>query len=271
MSLPPMKDLQVLGPIRVWGDAGDAFPQLVLDPTTGDLSTGDGSAVATRALKLDATGRINMSAVDVAAANTDGGIFKAGSSSAYVIEDTANMKFMSAYFDCGATSGDARGFYLRLNVTGAGGGGEALRAFGQVVNVAANTVRGAHISLSFAASGSVTGLGTALEATLHIPSGGGLAGTVSAIKAAINSDATGSDPAGSSLSVFNVVSQGHATGMNDVDDDCVLFNFQGWAVDTGAMLYDNTGTDPTNSDGSIKIKLPSGALAYIMYYNQQAA
>ena len=271
MSLPPTKHLHVLGPVSVWKDVGDAFPALVMDPTTGKFSTGDGSAVATTSLVLDSSGRLNLSDVTILAANTDGGVIKAGSSSAYVIKDTANMKFLSFYFDNGATSGDSRGMYLRLNITGIGGGGEALRAFGQVVDVAANTVRGAHISLSFGASGSVTGLGTALEATLHMPSGGGMAGTVSAIKAAINADAAGSDPAGASISVFNVVAQGTQAGIDDLDDDCVLFNFQGWAVDTAAMLYDSTGTDPTNSDGSIRIRLPSGALAYLMYYNQQAA
>jgi len=182
------------------------------------------------------------------------------------------MKFISFYFDNGATSGDSQGIYNRLYITGAGGGGDALRSFCSVTDVAGATARGAHVSLSFGTSGTVTGLGTALETTLHLPSGGGAAGTISSIKAAINSDGAGSDPAGAtSLSVFNVVSQGDATGMQDVDTDCVLFDFVGWTPGTGSMLYDSTGAVPGNSDGSIKIRLPSGALAYLLYFDQQAA
>jgi hypothetical protein len=178
-------------------------------------------------------GALDFSSVDVAAANTDGGVMKAGTSSAPVTEDTANLKFISFYWKNGATSGDAQGLYNRLYVSGAGGGGDALRSFCTVSDVAAATVRGAHISLSFATSGSCTGLGTCLETTLHIPSGGGLAGTVSSIKAAVHSDDTGSDPVGSFLSVFNVVSQGNATGMADVDTDCHLFDIDGFTAASG--------------------------------------
>lgn len=51
-------------------------------------------------------GRLDLSSVTIAAANTDGGVIKAGTSSARVTEDTAGMKFASFYWDCGATSGD---------------------------------------------------------------------------------------------------------------------------------------------------------------------
>lgn len=241
---------------KLWGSTASAF---MLWDESAD------------ALLISGDARIDLSNATIASGNTDGGVMKAGTSGSRVVEDTASMKFISFYWDNGATSGDSQGIYNRLYITGAGGGGDALRSFCTVENVAGATARGAHISLSFGASGSVTGLGAALETTLHMPSGGGMAGTVSSIKAAINADAAGSDPAGASISVFNVVAQGTQAGIDDLDDDCVLFNFQGWAVDTAAMLYDNTGTDPTNSDGSIRIRLPSGALAYLMYYNQQAA
>ncbi|KKK83650.1 hypothetical protein LCGC14_2791260 [marine sediment metagenome] len=32
MALPPEKDLQVLGPIHIWGDVGEAFPRIVISP-----------------------------------------------------------------------------------------------------------------------------------------------------------------------------------------------------------------------------------------------
>ena len=56
MSLPPEKDLQVLGPIAVWGDAGDAFPRIVISPEVGKIYFGSGAAVATQAVDLNADG-----------------------------------------------------------------------------------------------------------------------------------------------------------------------------------------------------------------------
>ena len=227
--------------------------------------------VGAKSLIMAGDARLDLSSATIAAANTDGGVVKAGTSAAAITENTANMKFMSFYWSSGTATG-VYGIYNRLYLTGAAAEGDAFRSFATVSDVAAGTVRGAHISLSFATSGTITGLGAALETTLHIPSTAGQTGTITSINAAINSDAATSDPVGAtSLSVFRVSNQGNSTGMADVDDDCVLFDFAGWGVATGDMLYDSTGTDPTNSDGSIKIRLPSGALAYLLYYDQQAA
>jgi hypothetical protein len=185
---------------------------------------------------------------------------------------TADNKLVNVISVNSATSGDSRGMYLKHSITGTGGGGDAFRSFCVVDDVVGATARGAHISLSFDVSGTITGLGSALTTTLHIPSTAGQTGTICSINAEIWSDAATSDPAGAtSLSVFRVVNGGNATGKADVDTDCVLFDLSGWGVASGNMLYDNTGTDPTNSNGSIKIRLPSGALAYLMYYDQQAA
>lgn len=223
--------------------------------------------------RLDILGRIDFSSADVVAANTDGGVIKCGTSSAPITEDTADMKFMAFYFDNGATSGDNRGMYLRQYLTGAGGGGEALRVFTSVTDVAAATVHGAHISLSFGTSGTVTGQGIATRSTLHIPSTALASNvTMAAVEAEIYSDTATSDPGGSTLlSCFLVVNGGNATGMADVDDDAVLFDFRGWTAATGNMIYDHQGSAPANTEGSIKIRLPDGNLAYIMYYNSEAA
>lgn len=216
-------------------------------------------------------GRLDLSDVLVSSSNTDGGIFKAGTSTLKVASATASMKFESAYYNATAVTGEAIATYKRLYVAGAGAEGICGRFYTSVQDVAAANARGAHISLSFGASGTVTGIGTALETTLHIPNTAAQTGTLSSIKAAINSDGATSDPAGARLSVFNVVNQGNATGMADVDTDCALFDFQGFAVTTGLMIYDSTGSAPANTNGSIKIRLPSGASAYLMYYDQQAA
>lgn len=76
------------------------------------------------------------------------------------------------YLDSTHTTGDMRGMYLRLYFSGAGGGGEALRAFGTVNNIATGagtTVNGAHISMGTAGgSAAVGGAANALRVTFGI-------------------------------------------------------------------------------------------------------
>lgn len=102
--------------------------------------------------------------------------FGFGTSAArYQMGETANQNALGLFFESTATSGDARGINLRLYFTGAGGSGEALRAYGIVNGVTAatgGTVNGAHISLSLSgASAAISGAGNALRATLGIGSG----------------------------------------------------------------------------------------------------
>ncbi|MCZ7601026.1 MAG: hypothetical protein M5U09_29330 [Gammaproteobacteria bacterium] len=129
------------------------------------------------------------------------------------------------------------GRYNRAYIGTAAISGDALRAFATVENVAAATVRGAHISLSMGASGTVTGLGVALECTLHIPSTAGQTGSLAALKLAINSDAATSDPAGATnLSYMRFDNQGDATGDDDVDTDAYLFSIFGHAAGSGTLI-----------------------------------
>ena len=200
------------------------------------------SLTLTGTLGIDGDGRLDLSDATVLATNTDGGLVKAGTSSARVVEDTADMKFLSFYLDNGATSGDNRGMYLRLYLTGAGGGGEALRVYTDVENVAAGTAHGAHISLGFGATGTVTGQGVASRNTLHIPNaslGGGNV-TYSALQAEVYSDGASSDPNGNLLSALRILNDGNATGMADVDDDCAAVELTGWTDGSGNMVYEPT-------------------------------
>jgi hypothetical protein len=207
------------------------------------------------------------------AADSAGLILGSGTNALPASTSDANKNFIDFRVKNAATSGDNRGMYLREYLAGAGGGGEALRVFTTVDNVAAGTAHGIHCSLSFGTSGTVTGQGIASRNTLHIPATALTSNvTLAALQAEIWSDAATSDPGGSTLlSAIRIVNAGDATGMADVDTDAVAFDFSGWAVTTGCMLYDHTGGAPANTNGSIKIRLPSGALAYIMYYDQQAA
>jgi len=216
--------------------------------------------------------RINLASIDITAADTAGGVIYGGTSSAPIIEDTASMKFISFYFDNGATSGESNGLYLRQYVTGVGGEGIAARLFQSVTNVAAGNARGGHISLSFGATGKVTGLGAALETTLHVPSGAGAwaAGTYTALKVAINSDAATSDPVGATeVSFIRVDNQGDSTGMADIDTDAVVFSLQGFTEGSGSVIRDVTDGAAVVSNGSIKIKIGSD-IRYLYYYDNEA-
>ncbi len=181
------------------------------------------------------------------------GVIKMGDSTTRMVNDTANYRFLNYNFDNGATSGDSRGMYLRQFITGAGGGGEAARIFSTVEDVAGATVRGAHISLNFADTGTVTGLGVALECTLHIANQATQAGTLAPIKLAINSDGSTSDPASSQLSYIRIDNQGDATGGADVDDDVFLFDIQGHTIGTANLV--EVAADETGYAHNIRIRV----------------
>ena len=182
-----------------------------------------------------------------------------GISATPVVTSSGSVNFLGYWVSTSSTSGDVRGIYMRLFFTGAGGTGEAARLYATVTDVAASTVRGAHISLSFAASGTVTGLGAALETTLHLNSGGTAGGTLASLNCAINSDGSSSDPAGSALSYIRFSNQGSAT--DDVDDDAYLFDIQGGTIGTGNLV--EVAADETGYAHGIRIRVGSTEM-YLM-------
>ena len=195
-----------------------------------------------------------------------GPVLLAGNSTQRVISSLPNTKFLQFYFDSTATSGDNRGMYLRTYFSGAGGGGEALRAFTTINGVACGTAHGAHISLSFvssANSGRLTGLGVAMRGTLHIPSDGDwTSGTLAALQAEIWSDGAASDPDGlTELSFIRVVNGGDASGVSDVDDDANLLVITGGSIASGNMVQ----TEVTETKFSHKIRCKvHGTIMYLM-------
>lgn len=96
----------------------------------------------------------------------------AGTSASKVSTSTASKNFLGFWTESTATSGDSRGLYFRHYFSGAGGSGEALRAYGTVngVSVAtAGTVNGAHISLDATGAGAaISGAAHAVRATFGI-------------------------------------------------------------------------------------------------------
>ena len=257
-------------------DRGDEMPVTAVKSEweEGDLVfkeavSGNGADVDFRAdVLISDDARLDFSDATVKAANTDGGIIKAGTSSAPVTEDTADMKFVALYFDNGATSGDNRGMYLRLYHTGSGtGGGEAARIF-TTVNANIGTAHGAHISLNFLATAGASecsGLGAAVRGTTHIPNVASWAptGTLCAGMFEVYSDGANSDPAGlTELSVLRLVNAGNATGMADVDTDAYLFSIQGFtaAADTSKVVSSVSLAELPGSTIGLRVKV--GASAY---------
>jgi hypothetical protein len=183
------------------------------------------------------------------------------SSSDTCVESVADTKFWQMYLENAATSGDNRGLYLRLFLSGAGGGGEAARIFTTVKDVAAGTAHGAHISLNFNDTGTVTGLGVAMRATLHIADQATQSGTMAAIQAEIWSDGTTSDPSGSVLSFIRVVNGGD-TGKSDVDDDAFLFHLDGFTAGAAKMFATGLTASTVYGNLTASLKIRIGSTTY---------
>lgn len=198
-------------------------------------------------------------------ANTAALLHGLGTSTTPVQTASGSVNFLGYWVQTSATSGDVRGIYMRLFFTGAGGTGEAARLYATVTDVAASTVRGAHISLSFAASGTVTGLGAALETTLHLNTGGTAGGTLTSLNCAINSDGSSSDPAGSALSYIRFSNQGSAT--DDVDDDAYLFDIQGGTIGTDNLV--EVAQAEASYEHNIRIRVGS-TIMYLMCADDRA-
>ena len=185
-----------------------------------------------------------------------------GNSTVRALTAQSGAKFVSIYTE-NSYAGDA-GYntYLRHYISGAAGDGIALRSYATVSDVTAANARGAHISLDFGTSGKVTGLGVALECTLHIPNSATQSGTIAALKVAINSDGSTSNTSGAtSVSYIRVDNQGDGTGAGHVDDDACLFDINGHTISSGNMI--EASVTEANYSHSIRIRI-GGTLYYLM-------
>ena len=202
-------------------------------------------------------------------ADSAGLLFGAGTSTSPATTATADKNFKEFRVQSTATSGDARGEYLRLYLGGAGGAGESLRAFTTVNNVAAANAHGAHISLNFGTSGTVTGQGIASRNTLHMPATALASNvTMAAMQAEIWSDASTSDPGGSTLlSFLRIINAGNTNGMADVDDDAVVFDLQGFTSAAGNVF--KTGAC-TTLGASFRVRVGSTTYYMPLYTTQSA-
>jgi hypothetical protein len=175
-------------------------------------------------------------------------LFGAGNSTNYLESSEYGTGNVAAFLEfrlkhTGATAGGTeRGMYLRLKLspaTSTAVTGEALRAYTNVDDVAVETAHGAHISLDFGTSGSITGLGAACRATLHVPATSGSAGTYYGGMSEIWFDAAGSTMAGytkSAIHCFNI-------GGDTTNDDTVRYVFDFPNLSSGTTTATHIKTD----------------------------
>jgi hypothetical protein len=194
-----------------------------------------------------------LNAITLGLYQHDGLILGSGKSASYKSTSLADKNFISFYLGSSAPSGTSRGMYLRLYLTG-GAGGEALRAFCTVSsNTPADSVNGAHISLNFGSSaGNVTGLGTAVRATVHVPNRS-LGGTGAALQAELYSDGA-SSTIGGKWACVRLVNGGNATGIAAIDDTAYALSFSGFTGGSGNVIG-AAGDEPTWATGNtVKIR-----------------
>jgi hypothetical protein len=243
---------------------------VALGVSGGTLTTGLATAgTVTTGISLGAT-TANHIVFSVVGTGTDGNLIKGGTSGVGALScgTTADTSFVKLYTRSAALSGDARGIYNRLYLSGAGGSGESFRTYTTVDNVAAATAHGTHTSLSFATSGSITGLGVAGRFTLEPAAGKMTAGTYAAIQAEIYHAASADMSGVTKLSVIRAINDGDATAMNITDDYANLFELSGFDSATGNMVY--TGAAPGTLAGSIRINI-DGTPYYMALYSAQTA
>ena len=196
-----------------------------------------------------------------------------GTSSGRAQANAASRNFLSFFFENYATSGDNRGMYLRQYLSGAGSSGEAARIFNTVNNVAAASVHGAHISLNFGSTGTVTGQGIASRNTLHLADQALASNvTLSALQAEIYCDGSDADPGDSTLLSFLRFSLGgHADGIADVisSTQSVLMDVQGVAASGDGVNGLFRTVAPTTLAASFKVRVGS-TLYYLPLYSGQS-
>jgi hypothetical protein len=192
---------------------------------------------------------------------------KVGASGAPFVNDTANTSFREFRYDSGATSGDNRGTYLRVQYTGAGGGGDCMRIYADV-SVAASNVFGLHVSAGFGESttgGSVTGSGIALRAQIGLPNVAMAAnGTYAAVMPEIFSFGAAADPSAvTELSFIRCTNAGNGTGVGLVDHKAYLLSLVGGSIDTNHIV--EVAEDETEYAWNARCLLPGGQVAYMMF------
>jgi hypothetical protein len=120
----------------------------------------------------------------------------AGTSAAPYTMSGASKSCISLYATSADTADSNRAIYAKLTLTGAAGGGEAVRAYGVGTTAAQSVIRGIHASAGLGTGGSCSGEMHGLKATLHIADRACSVGTAEAINAEVYCDGTSSAATG---------------------------------------------------------------------------
>jgi hypothetical protein len=137
-----------------------------------------------------------------------------GGTSADPIAVTTAQNISSFYGTTSATTGDTRLNYSRLTFTSTGSG-ETFRAFSVVTGAGGatgGTINGAHISMSVTGSGTISGAGNALRATLGLGASTNAGGTLSAFQ--VDSDISSTATVPTTASFIRVTNSNTGTIAN---------------------------------------------------------
>jgi len=139
--------------------------------------------------------------------------WQVGTSTQPIVQSTAGNT-TQLYVTASAASGGVRGYYGRVNFTGATGG-ETLRAFTTVAAAqgSGQTTNGAHISMSVNSGGSISGAGNALRATLGVATGVTPGGTLASIQVDSDFPSTVTLPGSASFLRFTNSNSGTITNL----------------------------------------------------------
>lgn len=228
--------------------------------TSGSYCLWDESAneLVLNASTLQLGGKVKF-ALNGGAASASGLLMGVGTSANPATTAVAGSIFSEFRTQSTATSGDSRSLYLRHDINGAGGGGEALRAFAKVT-AAATTARGAHISIDLDAAGTVSGFGAGVDAQVLFGDTA-YTNTVTALNAELYSAGSSTSIAADSASFLRCVLGGDSTGAADIEDNCNLIQILGGSI-AGSNLV-QAETDETKFSHKIRINA-YGTTLYLM-------
>jgi hypothetical protein len=206
---------------------------------------------------------------EAAALRTNAAIVQGvGTAAAPFVITEANKNAIGYWISSVATTAgsDTRAAYFRLYLNGATtGGGDALRAF-NTVNAAIGTAHGAHISVSFGASGAVSGQASAVRGTLQLKAGTAT-GTLAAVQGEIWLDAATSAPS-AAHGIFRGTVAGDATNVASVKNLLMVDGVKVTAASSGVADMVTTGCADATS--TVRIKVLINGTSYWLLANAGA-
>jgi len=167
------------------------------------------------------------------AASANSLLMGVGTSASPATTAVASKVFMEFRTQSSATSGDSRCLYMRHDLSGAAGGGEALRAFTKV-SAACSTARGAHISLDMAAAGTLSGFGAGIDSQLML-GGAGYSGTLTALNLELYGNASAQVSVAGGTSFLRCNIGGDSTAVTNISTNGAFLSLAN-AAGSGLML-----------------------------------